>query len=351
MSYQLTGSATAGAAALNAETGIVIPVFFPDGGGRDDIAVELLQDTVNSCLEGVDNPANVCLSVDGEQHGADVAADLGARLGVSVVIADSNRGKLWALRHGMQHLLSRLQLQSQLQYFAVVDADGDHFPYELQTMLRCALLLRAQEQAPEVFVLGSRRSRHRPLGFLRGEMEEIADRVLLDALHFDAAIRQQPLALEYTTATEEFPDFHSGFKLFSRSTAQAVFAQEPRFCGVGEDAYFRHGCEAVMAVEAIRGGARLAVVARSTMNEQPVSSFGLLERTRLVADKIVWPCRRLEVPAEFVDQWLRNHMPRLLLPTLVPQGQQELTQIRRLVLEELGMPSIEDHAPGKSPFV
>ena len=106
-----------------------------------------------------------------------------------------------------------------------------------------------------------------------------------------------------------------------------------------------------MSVEAIRGGARLAVVARSAMNEQPVSSFSLLERTRLVADKIVWPCRRLEVPAEFVDQWLRNHMPRLLLPTLVPQGQQELTQIRRLVLEDLGMPDIEDTQPGRSPFI
>jgi hypothetical protein len=252
MSYELTGSAKAGAAALNAETGIVIPVFFPDSdGGRDELAVELLRDTVHSCLESVGSPESVCLSVDGEQYGADVAADLGARFGVSVVVADSNRGKLSALRHGMQQLLSR----PQLQYFAVVDADGDHFPYELQTMLRCALLLKAQEQDAEVFVLGSRRSRHRPLGFLRGEMEEIADRVLLDALHFDAAIRQQPLALEYTTAIEEFPDFHSGFKLFSRSTAQAVFAQEPRFCGVSEDAYFRHGCEAVMSVEAIRGGA------------------------------------------------------------------------------------------------
>ncbi len=348
MSYELTGSATAGAAALNAETGIVIPVFFPDrGGGRDDIAVKLLQDTVHSCLESVGNPESVCLSVDGEQHGAEVAADLGARLGVSVVVADSNRGKLWALRHGMQQLLSR----PQLQYLAVVDADGDHFPYELRTMLRCALLLRAKEQDAEVLVLGSRRSRHRPLGFLRGEMEEIADRVLLDALHFDAAIRGQPLALEYTTAIEEFPDFHSGFKLFSRSTAQAVFAEQPHFCGVSEDAYFRHGCEAVMSVEAIRGGARLAVVARSAMNEQPVSSFGLMERTRLVADKMVWPCRRLEVPVEFVDQWLRNHMPRLLLPTLVPQGQQELTQIRRLVLQELGMQGIEDEAPGRSPFI
>lgn len=348
MPDELRGSAAAGAAALKGQTGIVIPVFFPDGGGgREDIAVELLTDTVLSCLEGVETAQSVCLSVDGVRHGAEIATDLATRFGVSVVVADANRGKLWALRHGMDELL----LRPQLQYFAVVDADGDHFPYELITMLRCALLLRAREQGAEVFVLGSRRSRHRPLGFLRGEMEEIADRVLLDALHYDAAISGRPLALEYATAIEEFPDFHSGFKLFSRSTAQAVFAQEPSFCGVSEDAYFRHGCEAVMSVEAIRSGARLAVVSRSAMNEQPVSSFGLLERTRLVADKIVWPCKRLAVPAVFVDQWLRNHMPRLLLPTLVPQGKQELVQIRRLVLEDLGFEGSMDEMSGRSPFI
>ena len=348
MAYELKGSAAAGAAALHSETGVVIPVYFPEASAHDhDIAVALLHDTVSSCLQNIGTADTICLSVDGRRNGADIASALGTEFGVSVVIADANRGKLAALRNGVDELLQR----SQLHYLAVVDADGDHFPYELLTMLRCALLLRAQDHDREVFVLGSRRSRHRPLGFLRGEMEEIADRVLLDALHFDAAVRGRPLALEYTTAIEEFPDFHSGFKLFTRSTAEAVFTQEPQLCGVSEDAYFRHGCEAVMSVEALRSGARLAVVARTTMNEQPVSSFGLLERTRLVADKIVWPCRRLGVPAEFVDQWLRNHMPRLLLPTLVPQGQQELMQIYRLVLEDLGLPGNADDVPGRSPFI
>ena len=124
MSYALTGSAAAGTAALKGETGIVIPVFFPElEGGRDEVAVELLRDTVHSCLENVLEPESVCLSVDGERHGAEIAAELGSRLGVSVVVIDSNRGKLWALRHGMKELLPR----PSLQYFAVVDADGVYF--------------------------------------------------------------------------------------------------------------------------------------------------------------------------------------------------------------------------------
>ena len=346
----LKGSAAAGTAALKEQTGIVIPVFFPERAerGRAELATGLLRDTVRSCLEGVGDKRSVCLSVDGERCGAEIAAALERDYGVTLTVSPTNRGKLWALRHGMGELLQR----SGLEYLAVVDADGDHFPYELLNMLRTALVVRADEPDVEALILGSRRSRHRPLGFLRGELEEIADRVLLDALQYDAATRGQPFSLEYATAIEEFPDFHSGFKLFSRATAQAVFAGEPQLCGVSEDAYFRHGCEAVMCVEAIRSGARLAAVARSAMNEQPVSTFGMLERTRLVADKMVWPCKRLGVPAAFVDQWLRNHMPRLLLPTLVPQGHAELAQIRRLVLEGMGFRGpLDDDVPARSPFI
>ena len=106
-------------------------------------------------------------------------------------------------------------------------------------------------------------------------------------------------------------------------------------CAAVADAH-RHACEAVMTVEALESGAWLVVVNRSTLDEQPVTAFGQMNRQRLVADKIIWPLKRLAVPVEFVDQWLRNHMPRLLLVTLVPEGREELLEIRRLVLEAWG---------------
>ena len=97
-----------------------------------------------------------------------------------------------------------------------------------------------------------------------------------------------------------------------------------------------------MVVEALVRGGYLGVVRRSTMNEQPVSAFGLLDRCRLVADKIVWPCKRLQVPPAFVDQWLRNHIPRLLLSTLSPDGADELARIRGHVLEAFGLDAGEE---------
>ena len=92
-----------------------------------------------------------------------------------------------------------------------------------------------------------------------------------------------------------------------------------------------------MTVESLLSSAQLVLVNRSTFNEQPVTTFGLLDRERMIADKIIWPCKRLNVPATFVDQWLTNHFTRLMLNTLVPQGKSELLQIRSLVLSAFGI--------------
>jgi hypothetical protein len=106
--------------------------------------------------------------------------------------------------------------------------------------------------------------------------------------------------------------------------------------GVSEDCYYRHACEAVMVVEALEHGAVLGTINRTTVNEQPVSTFGLMEISRLHADLIIWPCKRLDVPPSFVMQWMANHIPRLLLGTLRPDGKDELARIFERVQEAFG---------------
>ena len=316
---------------LAKQTGIVIPVYLPTGEDRA-LGAAFLRDTVRSCLDQIEDPATLCLSVDGAAGGAEVAGELADEFGLATVIEQRNRGKLSALRSGARALLE----QHSLRYVAALDCDADHFPNELLNFVRCAEYVRRRAGVAEILVLGRRISRHRPMGFLRGELEELADRVLLDALTFRAAVDDHPLRLECVTSFDEFPDFHSGYKLFSVEIARRVFLSEPQLAGVDEDAYFKHACEAVMTVEAMAAGGYLAVVNRSTMNEQPVSTFGRLDRSRLVADKIIWPCKRLDIPWTFVDQWLRNHIPRLMLTTLSPEGKGELEQIRRLICEGFG---------------
>ena len=320
---------------LRRRCAIVVPVYLPPGVDRD-LGAALLRDNVLLCVAQLDDPARLCLSVDGPDNGVEPAEELRAEFGVSLHVGEDNGGKLAALRRG-----ARAMAAVDFDYLAAIDADGDHFANELLNFVRAAEFARAEAPADEVLVLGRRISRHRPMGFLRGELEELADRVLLDALAYHAARNDRPLRLEYATALEEFPDFHSGYKLFSRGAAEAVFLSPPRPLGA-EVAYYRHGVEAVMTVEALLGGALLVLANRTTLNEQPLSTFGRLDRARLVADKMVWPCLRLGVPVAFVDQWLKNHLPRLLLNSLAPQGKEELLQIRRLVLEGLGAEAGDD---------
>jgi hypothetical protein len=320
---------------LEHETGIVIPVYFRPADDREQ-GEAILRETVHMFAREVAEPCAICLSVDGSGPAVEIAASVAKQYGTQVVYGERNRGKFAAVQLGMQTLLAP---GTSWRYLASVDQDGDHFANELLNFVRAAEHVQASAiAATGVVVLGNRLSRHKPLGFLRGEQEELANRVTMDALTYDAALRGKPLILQFANSIDDVPDIHSGYKLFSRSTAEAVFLAPPQLAGCSEDAYYRHACEAVMLVETIKSGAILATVYRRTFDEQPMSIFASLNRAQLHADLIIWPCKRLGIPGHFVEQWLANHLHRLLLGTLAPQGREELLAIRDLVLEAFERP-------------
>ena len=325
---------------LEHATGVVIPVYLrPDS--DLDFGRALVGDTVRLFVREVADPAAICLSADGPGPAAAVAQDVAAAYGVQVVLSAENRGKFAAVAAGMARLFAAPQLTN----FAALAQDGDPIGHALLNLVRAAHHVAQTTATERVLVLGNRASRHRPLGFLRAEQEELANHMLLDALAYHAAVTGAPLRLEYLTTTTPLPDFHSGYKLFSRATAHAVFADAANdgharsapLAGLDAAAANRHACEAVMVVEAHLAGAILAAVSRRTYDEQPISLFAAYNRARLAADMILWPCRRLAVPGAFVAQWLANHLPTLLLGTLAPQGQDELAAIRDLVLAAYGL--------------
>jgi len=330
---------------MRQKTGVVIPVYVPNGIDTGH-AEALLRDTVALFCEQLDDHAAICLSVDGEHYGYGIAQSIADDYGVSTCVSPTNRGKLHAVTSGMRCLLEK----ANPSYIAVVDQDGDHFGNELLNFIRLAEHISSQTGTDRTFILGRRISRHRPMGFLRGEIEELADRMLLDVLHYNAAVTGSPLRLEYATMLDEFPDFHSGYKLFSASIAEGICSVEPKLCSVSEECYYRHAVEAVLSVEALQHGAIMGVVNRSTFNEQPISTFGMLNLVQLAADKIIWPCKRLNITLPFVEQWLANHMPRLLLNTLAPEGKAELNEIRKTVLVAFGEESTGDTGSASEPL-
>jgi hypothetical protein len=321
-------------------TGIVITVYFRPESTVADGSV-LLGDTVEAFCTVAADPAHIILSVDGPGPGRAIAESLAQNYGVQVVYSETNRGKLAAARLGVARLLEN----SDLAYLALVDQDGDHFANELLNLLRMAGHVVAQTQSEDVLVMGSRLSRRRSMGLLRAEGEELASRILLDALQFHAAQTGAPLPLQYLLPLESVPDFHAGYKLFSRRVAQHVFLGQPHLAACPPDAYFRHAIEAVMVVEAIHAGATLAAVSRRAYDEQPISLFAHLDRARLTADLIIWPCKRLNIPGPFVAQWLTNHLPCLALATLLPEGREELLTVARLVHDAFHLPPPDESLP------
>ncbi|HXF63652.1 MAG TPA: glycosyltransferase [Caldilineaceae bacterium] len=324
---------SAALALLEEHTGVVIPVYFrPDADPA--VARATLHDTVMLFVRELRSPRSICLSVDGSLLAEQVAREAAATFGVRLVVSPENRGKLAALAAGVTALLEN----PNLRYLAMVDADGDHFANELLNFVRAAEHVAEATGNDRLLALGNRSSRYRPLGLLRAEGEELANRMLMDALVYDAVAAGKPLMLQFLTAYDPLPDFHSGYKCFSRRSAEQVFTAPPALAGCTPDAYYRHAIEAVMVVEAHKGGATLLAVNRRTFDEQPISSFASINRIRLAADLILWPCKRLGVPGPFVAQWLDNHLPALLLGALVPQGRDELLAIRDQVRAEYGLP-------------
>lgn len=321
---------------LEHATAVIITVYVRSEADKAQYT-ELLDDTTHMYVREVADPAAVCLSVDGPGVAESIAEEVARRYGTSLVVSERNRGKFAAVQEGVLHLLQN----PAYDYFAAVDQDGDHFANDLLNFVRCAEHVKAMLDTDRILVLGERASRHRPLGFLRGEQETLADAILLDALQYYAAVNGRPLNLTFAATGLQPPDFHAGYKMFSRRAADDTFASSPELAGLSEEAYYRHACEAVMVVESLVRGATLATLNRRTFDEQPVSVFASFNLTQLTANLILWPCMRLGIPGRFVSQWLTNHLPELLLGTLQPEGRDELLAIQELVLDAYGVPAEE----------
>jgi hypothetical protein len=331
-SMRVTGDVRSAIESLENHTGVIVPTYFGSNASLDD-ARGMLRNTAHLLLREVEDPRYICLSVDGSEVATLAAEQVAQEFGLLLTISEVNRGKLAAIRSGFTKLL--IEVGENLEYVTVIDQDGDHFPNDLLNLIRCAFNVRRPSSTDRIVIIGHRRSPQRSLGFFRGELELLADNILLKALEFDAVQSEKPLPLQYVEFDNGYIDFHSGYKLFSIATAASILSSRPNFAGCSEEAYFRHACEAVMTLEAIKDGAVLATTARHTLKQHMFSTFDQLDRIRLIADKIIWPCKRLNVPYRFVSQWIQNYIPNLMLSTLTPQGKETLCAVQDIVASEL----------------
>ena len=320
--------------------GMLIPVWFP-ASLSDDQVRETLLDTLLGCDHFLPWE-HVVLVVDGDGRSYAVVRDLQAACrrhcgqAFDVVYSPENGGKGAAILRGTQWFLAK----DGLEYLTTRDADGDHALNDLLNLMRLALALRADGGADGVIVVGRRNHPHRAVGWVRGEFETLLNRVLIDAVRFALAQRQQVLNTRYFSLAGEYPDLHSGYKLYSRRVCE-LMVERPweRPPWVGAEIY-RYGVEAVPFVEGVMAGAVVGEITRLTQ-EPEFSGHGAFARPEANGAVLLWTFLRLGLGALQAATIMDNHFPRLTLWT-DPQGRSLLLELRRHVTERLPIsPQVE----------
>jgi hypothetical protein len=313
--------------------GMVIPVWFPpaltDGRVRENLLT-----TLHDC-EHYLPWEHVVLVVDGDARSAAIVQELqGAwrqRHGQAfdVVYGPENRGKGFAVFRAAEWFLERRELQ----YLTVRDADGDHALNDLVNLMHLAAMLRTQEGAEALIIIGRRNHPHRALGWVRGELETLLNRVLVDAVRFALAQRREVFKTQYFSLSDEYPDIHSGYKVYSRKICE-LMVQRPweRPPWVGAE-IFRYGVEAVPFVEGAMAGAVIGEITRITQ-EPEFSGHAAFARPETNGSVLLWTFLRLGITPQQATVLLDNHISRLTL-WADPQGRESLVELRRYVSEGL----------------
>ncbi len=318
---------------LRNSVGMVIPVWFPES-----LSPEQIQECLLITLDDCDHYLpweQVVLVVDGDERSYRIARDLQtsckARHGSTfdVLYHAENRGKGHAVVLGAQWFLER----KGLQYLTIRDADGDHSLNDLVNLVRLTIHLQLAEQMDTLIIIGRRNHPSRALGFIRGEYEALLNRVLVEAVKFTLAQQQTVLKTHYFSASEDYPDLHSGYKLYSRKVCELMIQQPwERPPWVGGEIY-RYGVEAVPFVEGALAGAIVGEITRLS-REPRFSGHSAFARPETNAGVLLWTFLRVGIGLDQAAAILDNHLSRVTLWT-DPQGREDLLQLRRSILEPL----------------
>jgi hypothetical protein len=321
--------------ALGARVGMVIPAYFSSK-PTDDLVRELLYMTLADCHHYLPLE-QIWVVVDGDERTARLAAELQGRLAQELgssfqcMALPENGGKLWAMQQGIIALLAHCP---DVEYVVIRDGDGDHVASDMPRLVRAARFLAEAYGHTRIIAIGSRRSRHRPMGWLRGELEHLLDQITVDALVFALGREGRVFNVRHCLG-DGAPDLSSGYKAYGREMAEALFRDaEPQLEGLTPHDYWHYGPETMTIVEAVLQDAVLAEVPRLTWDGQPTTSFGEFRLISLYGELLTWLFCRLKVPLAAAAQMIDNRAPVLALGTTA-QGQEMLVALRAYVLDKV----------------
>jgi hypothetical protein len=318
---------------LAAMTGMVVPAYF-SAKPSDEMVQHLLWMTLGDCAHYVPWE-HIWVVVDGDARTARLLEPMRQRLltehgtTFAMLPLPANQGKLGAIQAGVRALL---QARPAVQYVAIRDGDGDHAAADIPALVRAARALTEVYGHGRVIVLGARHSRHHPMGWVRGELETLLDQLTLDVLAYALARQGSVLNLRHCLGAGGTPDLSSGYKVYGRAAAQALFVDlVPQLATLAAYDYWHYGPETVPVVEGLLQGMPLGQVERLTWDGQPTSSFGDFQHVPLYGELLAWVYARLEIPLNVAAQLYDNRTPALALRTTT-QGLETLATLRDYAL-------------------
>jgi len=317
---------------MRQQLGMVVPVWYPDTMPEDEMRGYLAATLAD--VELFLAPERVALVVDGCPRAISpthqVAEAFAERAGAEpqVIVKQHNEGKGAAVCEGFERLLQSDGVTS----VCVRDGDADHDIYDLPQMFRLLAQMRDQEASEDVFVVGSRSSMTRPLGFARGALEEVLNRVTMAAVNHHLAADGRAVDERYTGRAGPFPDFQSGYKLYTRPAAQTVIeglraADENR----GDLDIMRWGSESVTTVELLARSFIPGAIYRLTWDGQPQTTFDTGNLPGHFARELIWILDRLQTPVKAATTILDNALSASEYTT-APDGEGHLVAIREQVM-------------------
>ncbi len=329
-------------------TGMVIPVWF-----HQDLSEEVVYNTLHATLSDSQHfihPKNLCLVVDGDARTGELAHKLQRKLlGVwgdlfDLQALEANRGKQYAVRHGMAQLLKH----PELSYLVVRDCDGSHLVSDVPPLVCFAEHIFQTTKNTRILVIGRRQALDAPLGFERAELEEMQSRVLIESVAMALAREGHVANLQFCSPCSDVADTQSGYKVYSHQTAQDLFVKlQPNFACLAESEYWRYGTETVSVVEALLSKAILGETPRSAPSDQGPTSIHRSVYLVHYGCAIAWIFTRLNLPQDVATQLLANVSVRLRL-FHHPEGRQLLKDLQAQVVKRIEEFCSKDAPPAQN---